>query len=148
MSGKLGSYPLEDLVARARSAIADGVSEIWLSSEDTGTCVRLFLFMGARSPHNYFPRGLDQQQPHTHVTMNVGAYGIDRGTSLSELLRRLTRELEGSDVMMRLGMTNPPFILAQLDAVAEALEHPNVFAFLHVPVQSGSDQVLSNMNRE
>ena len=77
-----------------------------------------------------------------------GAYGIDRGTSLSELLKQLTAELHGSDVMMRIGMTNPPYMLAQLDAIADALQHPNVFSFLHVPVQSGADPVLTAMNRE
>jgi threonylcarbamoyladenosine tRNA methylthiotransferase CDKAL1 len=38
-------------------------------------------------------------------------------------------------------MTNPPYMLAQLPQIAAALKHPNVFAFLHVPVQSGSDPV-------
>ena len=42
---------------------------------------------------------------------------------------------------VRLGMTNPPYMLAQLPQIAAALKHPNVFAFLHVPVQSGSDPV-------
>lgn len=45
-------------------------------------------------------------------------------------------------------MTNPPFILEHLDAIAECLNHPSVFAYLHVPVQSGSDAVLTAMNRE
>eukprot|EP00629_Pelagomonadales_sp_RCC1024_P018095 CAMPEP_0119288238 /NCGR_PEP_ID=MMETSP1329-20130426/36903_1 /TAXON_ID=114041 /ORGANISM="Genus nov. species nov., Strain RCC1024" /LENGTH=143 /DNA_ID=CAMNT_0007289019 /DNA_START=13 /DNA_END=441 /DNA_ORIENTATION=- len=47
-------------------------------------------------------------------------------------------------------MTNPPYVLDQLDGLAEALRHPQVFAFLHVPVQSGSDRVLGpdGMNRE
>ena len=35
-------------------------------------------------------------------------------------------------------------IVAQL----QALNHPSVFAFLHVPVQSGSDAVLDAMKRE
>jgi threonylcarbamoyladenosine tRNA methylthiotransferase CDKAL1 len=50
--------------------------------------------------------------------------------------------------MLRVGMTNPPFILDQLGAVAAALNHPCVFAYLHVPVQSGADPVLHAMNRE
>ena len=45
-------------------------------------------------------------------------------------------------------MTNPPYILAHLDAVAEAMRHPSVYAFLHVPVQAGSDSVLERMRRE
>ena len=50
--------------------------------------------------------------------------------------------------MLRVGMTNPPFILDHLDAIAKWLNHPRVFSFLHVPVQSGDDDVLLRMNRE
>jgi threonylcarbamoyladenosine tRNA methylthiotransferase CDKAL1 len=45
-------------------------------------------------------------------------------------------------------MTNPPFILHQLDAVAAALCHPCVYSCIHLPVQSGSDAVLRSMRRE
>lgn len=34
--GDLGSYPPEEIVARARQAFEEGVVEIWLTSEDTG----------------------------------------------------------------------------------------------------------------
>jgi len=44
-------------------------------------------------------------------------------------------------MQIRLGMTNPPYILSQMGPVCEALKHPNVFSFLHVPVQSGADSV-------
>jgi threonylcarbamoyladenosine tRNA methylthiotransferase CDKAL1 len=36
--------------------------------------------------------------------------------------------------MLRLGMTNPPYILEHLDAMVDILNHPRVYAFLHVPV--------------
>lgn len=45
-------------------------------------------------------------------------------------------------------MTNPPYILEHLDAMADILNHPRVYSFLHVPVQSGSNNVLDKMNRE
>jgi len=45
-------------------------------------------------------------------------------------------------------MTNPPYILNHLADIAECLNHPNVYSFLHVPVQSGDNQVLKDMNRE
>jgi threonylcarbamoyladenosine tRNA methylthiotransferase CDKAL1 len=32
--------------------------------------------------------------------------------------------------------------------MADIMNHPRVFAFLHVPVQSGSNDVLDKMNRE
>ena len=45
--------------------------------------------------------------------------------------------------MLRVGMTNPPYILEHLAVMAEILSHPKVFAFLHVPVQAGSDRGLT-----
>eukprot|EP00250_Pteridium_aquilinum_P020303 c24777_g1_i2 orf=129-1994(+) len=111
--GHLGSYSVAALVERITSVIADGVKEVWLSSEDTG------------------------------------AYGRDIQTDLPTLLRALVAELpnDGS-VMLRIGMTNPPYILEHLEAIAEILRHPCVYSFLHVPVQSGSDAVLHAMKRE
>jgi threonylcarbamoyladenosine tRNA methylthiotransferase CDKAL1 len=111
--GELGSYPISSIVTRARSAIAEGVKQIWLTSED------------------------------------LGAYGIDIGTNIVSLLDALIAEIEASpDVMLRLGMTNPPYMMQHAQAVAKILTHPQVFEFLHVPVQSGSNSVLRDMRRE
>jgi len=110
--GKLGSYPLEDIVKRVKTVVAEGVSEIWLSSEDTG------------------------------------AYGRDIGTDIVKLLQAIVAVLPDEGVMLRVGMTNPPYILEHLDGIAEILRHPKVFAFLHVPVQAASNSVLDAMNRE
>ncbi|KAA8538669.1 hypothetical protein F0562_028277 [Nyssa sinensis] len=111
--GHLGSYTVDSLVGRVRTVIADGVKEIWLSSEDTG------------------------------------AYGRDIGVNLPILLNAIVAELpsDGS-TMLRIGMTNPPYILEHLKDIADVLCHPCVYSFLHVPVQSGSDAILSAMNRE
>lgn len=38
------------------------------------------------------------------------------------------------DVIMRVGMTNPPYILEHLENIAKVLKHPRVYAFLHIPV--------------
>lgn len=45
-------------------------------------------------------------------------------------------------------MTNPPYILGHKEEVAKILNHPQVFSFLHIPVQSGSDSVLMDMRRD
>jgi threonylcarbamoyladenosine tRNA methylthiotransferase CDKAL1 len=80
---------------------------------------------------------------------DTGAYGLDLGIDITVLLERLTSMLATkTKVMLRVGMTNPPYILKHLEAIAEVLNHPSVFAFLHVPVQAGGDPVLAAMNRE
>ncbi|XP_029051578.2 threonylcarbamoyladenosine tRNA methylthiotransferase [Osmia bicornis bicornis] len=109
--GELGSYPPEEIVERATQAFNEGVCELWLTSEDTGT------------------------------------YGRDIGTNLPELLWKLI-EVVPDGCMIRLGMTNPPYILEHLEEMSKILKHPKVYSFLHVPVQSGSDQVLADMKRE
>lgn len=111
--GHLGSYPVASLVDRVKGVVAEGVKEIWLSSEDTG------------------------------------AYGIDLGTDLPTLLHALVAVLPSDrSTMLRIGMTNPPYILKHLESIAAILNHPCVYSFLHVPVQAGSDNVLRGMNRE
>jgi threonylcarbamoyladenosine tRNA methylthiotransferase CDKAL1 len=78
---------------------------------------------------------------------DTGAYGRDIGTNIAHLLNLLVDNMP-EDVMLRVGMTNPPYILEHLEAVGKILRHPRVFAFLHIPVQSGNDEVLDKMNRE
>merc|ERR1712232_935856 len=78
---------------------------------------------------------------------DTGAYGLDIGTNIASLLRRVADALP-PNAMLKLGMTNPPYMLAHIEAVAEVLNRPNVFAFIHIPVQSGADAVLRSMVRE
>lgn len=78
---------------------------------------------------------------------DTGAYGRDIGTNLPELLWKII-EIIPENCMMRVGMTNPPYILEHLEEISKILTHPRVYSFLHVPVQSGSDQVLVDMKRE
>jgi len=78
---------------------------------------------------------------------DMGAYGADIGSNIGELLLRLSDSLPPG-VMLRTGMTNPPHIMKHIDAVVEALQRPNVYSFMHIPVQSGSNAVLKSMKRE
>lgn len=80
---------------------------------------------------------------------DTGAYGRDIGVNLPILLRALVAELPPDrNTMLRIGMTNPPYILEHLEEIAKILMHPCVYSFLHVPVQSASDSVLNAMKRE
>ncbi|KAH3744400.1 threonylcarbamoyladenosine tRNA methylthiotransferase [Pelomyxa schiedti] len=78
---------------------------------------------------------------------DTGAYGRDIGYSLSKLLSEIIPELP-DHVMLRVGMTNPPYILEQVDQITAILNHPRVFSFLHIPIQSGSNRVLELMKRQ
>lgn len=109
--GELGSYPPEEIVARAKQSFKEGVVEIWLTSEDTG------------------------------------AYGKDIGVTLPQLLWQLV-EVIPPGCMLRIGMTNPPYIQEYLEDMGEILNHPRVYSFLHIPVQSASNGVLHDMKRE
>lgn len=78
---------------------------------------------------------------------DLGAYGHDIGVTLPELLWQLV-EVVPEGCMLRLGMTNPPYIMEHMEEMADILNHPRVYSFLHVPVQCGSDSVLADMKRE
>ena len=71
--------------------------------------------------------------------------------NITHLLKSVSALMDGhggDGAMVRLGMTNPPYILQHLDDIASFLRQPNVFSFLHIPVQSGSNRVLKAMQRE
>lgn len=76
---------------------------------------------------------------------DVGAYGIDLGVDVTDLLEAIC-ELDG-EFIIRLGMMNPNRIKRIKDRLAEIYSDEKVFKFLHIPVQSGDDKVLRDMNR-
>lgn len=78
---------------------------------------------------------------------DLGAYGHDINVTLPQLLWQLVAVIP-QGCMLRLGMTNPPYIMEHLEEMAKILAHEQVYSFLHVPVQCGSDAVLSDMRRE
>uniref|UniRef100_A0A8R1V2M4 tRNA-t(6)A37 methylthiotransferase n=1 Tax=Pristionchus pacificus TaxID=54126 RepID=A0A8R1V2M4_PRIPA len=78
---------------------------------------------------------------------DLGAWGRDIGLVIPDLLHALV-EVIPEGCRMRLGMTNPPYIMDHLHEIAEILLHPRVYRFLHIPIQSASDEVLRHMKRE
>ncbi|MCX7019579.1 MAG: tRNA (N(6)-L-threonylcarbamoyladenosine(37)-C(2))-methylthiotransferase [Candidatus Sumerlaeota bacterium] len=79
------------------------------------------------------------------TAQDCGAWGMDTRTCLPRLLESVAA-LPG-DFLVRLGMANPDHVKLFLDDVACALSHPRFFRFAHIPVQSGSDDVLRAMGR-
>uniref|UniRef100_A0A7M5WLE1 tRNA-t(6)A37 methylthiotransferase n=2 Tax=Clytia hemisphaerica TaxID=252671 RepID=A0A7M5WLE1_9CNID len=78
---------------------------------------------------------------------DTGAYGKDIGVRLPDLLWQII-EVIPKGCMMRIGMTNPPYIQEYLPEMAEILNDERVYSFLHIPVQSASNGVLNDMKRE
>lgn len=107
--GDLDSYPIETLVERTKDALAQGVKEILVTSQDTA------------------------------------AYGMDGHNRLPDLLKAIC-DLPG-DFRVRVGMMNPDNLKEIVDGVAKAFQHPKVYRFLHLPVQSGSDRIIREMGR-
>lgn len=79
------------------------------------------------------------------TAQDSAAYGLDIGSDLVQLLGSIG-EVEG-DFRMRVGMMNPNSVLPLLDRLPDAFSEPRVFKFLHLPVQSASDGLLSEMGR-
>ena len=81
---------------------------------------------------------------------DTGAYGRDIGADIVQLLDMIVDAMDAhknAEAMLRVGMTNPPYILEHLEGICRILNHPRVYSFLHVPVQAGSTKVLEDMRR-
>ena len=154
--------------------MADGVYEVWLSSEDTGAYgldVRGGVGVrggGVRNGDDVRGAVDDVRDAVDGVRDAVdGVRGVANNKSgnntdaesinpthplnITHLLKSVSALMDGhggDGAMVRLGMTNPPYILQHLDDIASFLRQPNVFSFLHIPVQSGSNRVLKAMQRE
>ena len=79
------------------------------------------------------------------TAQDTAAFGRDSGEKLSDLIKEVAN-LEG-DFRVRVGMMHPKNILNGVDEIIDAMKHPKVYDFIHLPVQSGSDKVLSDMRR-
>ena len=147
--------------------MVDGVYEVWLSSEDTGA-YGLDVRGGVDGVRGVGVRNGDGVRGGVGVRgavdgvrcvannksgNNTDAESINptHPLNITHLLKSVSALMDGhggDGAMVRLGMTNPPYILQHLDDIASFLRQPNVFSFLHIPVQSGSNRVLKAMQRE
>ncbi len=80
------------------------------------------------------------------TSQDTGAYGKDIDSSLVELLREIFK-IE-KNFMIRVGMMNPDHAIGMLDGLIEAYKNPKIFRFLHIPVQSGNNEILKLMKRK
>ncbi|MCD6370466.1 MAG: tRNA (N(6)-L-threonylcarbamoyladenosine(37)-C(2))-methylthiotransferase [Thermoplasmata archaeon] len=76
---------------------------------------------------------------------DTAAYGVDIESDLPTLIKKLV-SLKGR-YLLRVGMMEPRETLKILNPLLEAYASSKVYKFLHLPVQSGDNEILKKMNR-
>jgi threonylcarbamoyladenosine tRNA methylthiotransferase CDKAL1 len=79
------------------------------------------------------------------TAQDTGCYGRDIGTNLARLLDALCNN-EG-DFKIRVGMMTPNMVKDSLTDLIEVFKNEKIFRFVHLPVQSGDNQILKRMRR-
>ncbi|MDI6820160.1 MAG: tRNA (N(6)-L-threonylcarbamoyladenosine(37)-C(2))-methylthiotransferase [Candidatus Hodarchaeaceae archaeon] len=79
------------------------------------------------------------------TSQDTAAYGMDSGRSLPELLKEIVA-LDGK-FKVRIGMMNPNTVKRILRGLLDVYESEKIYKFLHLPVESGSDEILAAMRR-
>lgn len=81
------------------------------------------------------------------TSLDTAAWGLDRDDNrrLPDLLRAIATV--PGDLWVRVGMMSPQTLGPILDRYLDALGSERFYRFLHLPVQSGSDRILSGMRR-
>jgi len=94
-------------------------------------------------------RAVDEGCKELWITsQDNSAYMLDKGdkSKLAELLNSIV-SIDGN-FFIRIGMMNPFHLLEILEDMIEVYKNKKVFKFLHVPVQSGNDEILNLMKRK
>lgn len=79
------------------------------------------------------------------TSQDTACYGRDLNSSLAELLKALD-SLAGN-FKVRVGMMTPDMVTDIQDRLIDAFRSDKIFKFLHLPVQSGDDEILKRMRR-
>ncbi|MDI9645184.1 MAG: tRNA (N(6)-L-threonylcarbamoyladenosine(37)-C(2))-methylthiotransferase [Archaeoglobales archaeon] len=80
------------------------------------------------------------------TSQDTGAYGIDKGYQMLPKLLKYISEIPGN-FRVRVGMMNPHHAKSMLEELIEAYESEKIYKFIHLPVQSGDNDVLKHMRR-
>ena len=79
------------------------------------------------------------------TSQDTAAYGQDIKTNLVSLLKKII-DVKG-DFKIRIGMMDPNNLIPILDDLIKVMKSEKIFKFLHIPVQSGNDEILKAMKR-
>jgi MiaB-like tRNA modifying enzyme len=79
------------------------------------------------------------------TSQDTAAWGLDKGERLSKLIREICKL--DREFWLRIGQMSPSSASKDVEGLIEVYNYPQVFKFLHLPVQSGSDKILELMER-
>lgn len=79
------------------------------------------------------------------TAQDTAAYGFDINTDLSQLITAVN--MIPGDFKVRVGMMNPKNAYRILPSLVEAFSGDKIYKFIHIPVQSGDNEILEKMNR-
>ncbi len=80
------------------------------------------------------------------TSQDMGSYGLESGRNLLPELLEAVNSVQGK-FYVRIGMMNPIYLKPILEKLVKAYSGEKIYKFIHIPVQSGSDKVLKDMNR-
>lgn len=79
------------------------------------------------------------------TSQDNACYGLDINENLVKLLKKIIKIKK--DFKIKIGMGNPQYLKNILKDLIEVYKDPKVYKFIHIPLQSGDDKVLREMNR-
>lgn len=80
------------------------------------------------------------------TAQDTSSYGLDSGNDLGKLLINVSK-IKG-DFKIRVGMMNPYTCKKNIDSIIQGFNDFKIYKFLHLPVQSGDNDILEKMNRK
>ena len=80
------------------------------------------------------------------TSQDLGTYGVDLDSNLVELVTMIDK-IDGPH-KFRLGMFNPNLVLDSIIDLVQVMKSDHFFKFFHIPLQSGSNDILNTMGRK
>ena len=83
-----------------------------------------------------------------HLTaQDAAAYGLDIGHSLPKLIKNILNNVKG-DYWLKISMMEPSTTMKIINELIDVMKDNRVYKYIHIPVQSGDDNVLKLMRRK
>lgn len=99
-----------------------------------------------RDVYNKVERCIQSGYREIRITsQDLGTYGVDIDSNLIELVTMIDK-IDGQH-RFRLGMFNPNLVLDSINDLVQVVKSDHFFKFFHIPLQSGSNDILRAMGR-